>query len=81
MPALTHADYDDEDRRKGLEDYFASYLQRDLADLGRMNDLEPFIRAQQAIALRTSRSINFAELGRLAGVSSPTAKKLVIVCL
>lgn len=77
MPALTHADYDDEDRRKWLEDYFASYLQRDLADLGRMNDLEPFIRAQQAIALRTSKSINFAELGRLAGVSSPTAKKFM----
>lgn len=77
MPALTHADYTDEDRRKWLEDYFASYLQRDLADLGRLNDLEPFIRAQQAMALRTSKPINFTELGRLAGVSSPTAKKFM----
>ena len=77
MPALTHADYSHEDRRKWLEDYFASYLQRDLADLGRLNDLEPFIRAQQAIALRTSKPINFTELGRLAGVSSPTAKKFM----
>ena len=77
MPALTHADYSNEDRRKWLEDYFASYLQRDLSDLGRLNDLEPFIRAQQAIALRTSKLINFTELGRLAGVSSPTAKKFM----
>jgi predicted AAA+ superfamily ATPase len=77
MPALTHTDFDDEDKRKWLEDYFTSYLQRDLLDLGRLNDLEPFIRAQQAIALRTSKTINFTELGRLAGVSSPTAKKFL----
>ena len=77
MPALIHTDFDDEDRRKWLEDYFSSYLQRDLSDLGRINDLEPFIRAQQAIALRTSKLINFTELGRLAGVSSPTAKKFM----
>jgi predicted AAA+ superfamily ATPase len=77
MPVLTHAGYDHEDRRKWLEDYFASYLQRDLSDLGRLNDLEPFVRAQQAIALRTSKPVNFTELGRLAGVSSPTAKKFM----
>ncbi|MDY6952657.1 MAG: AAA family ATPase [Thermodesulfobacteriota bacterium] len=77
MPALTQEDYTNEDRRKWLEDYFASYLQRDLSDLGRLNDLEPFVRAQQAIALRTSKLINFTELGRLAGVSSPTAKKFM----
>lgn len=77
MPALTHTDFDDEDRRKWLEDYFSSYLQRDLLDLGRISDLEPFIRAQQAIALRTSKPINFTELGRLAGITSPTAKKFM----
>lgn len=77
MPALTHTDFDDQDRRKWLEDYFTSYLQRDLLDLGRLNDLEPFIRAQQAIALRTSKLINFTELGRLAGVTSPTARKFM----
>ncbi len=77
MPALTHPDFDDEDRRKWLEDYFSSYLQRDLLDLGRLNDLEPFIRAQQVIALRTSKLINFTELGRLAGITSPTAKKFM----
>jgi predicted AAA+ superfamily ATPase len=63
--------------KEWLRDYFASYLQRDLSDLGRLNDLEPFVRAQQAIALRTSKPINFTELGRLAGVSSPTAKKFM----
>ena len=77
MPVLTHTDFDDHDRRKWLEDYFTTYLQRDLFDLGRLNDLEPFIRAQQAIALRTSKLINFTELGRLAGVTSPTAKKFM----
>lgn len=77
MPVLTRPDYDDEDRRKWLEDYFFSFLQRDLSDLGRLDDLDPFVRAQQAIALRTSKPINFTELGRLAGVSSPTAKKFM----
>ena len=77
MPALTHHGYNDEDRRKWLEDYFSTYLQRDLSDLGRLNELEPFIRAQQATALRTTRPINFSELGRLSGVSPQTAKKFM----
>lgn len=77
MPALLHNDFTLEDRKNWLEDYFATYLQRDLSDLARFNDLEPFVRAQQAIALKTSKTINYSELGRLAGVSSPTAKKFM----
>lgn len=77
MPALVQSDFTPEDRRNWLEDYFATYLQRDLSDLARLNDLEPFVRAQQAIALKTSKTINYSELGRLAGVTSPTAKKFM----
>mgnify|MGYP005850154421 CR=1 FL=1 len=77
MPALLHPDFTAEDRRKWLEDYFATYLQRDLSDLGRLDDLEPFVRVQQAIALKTSKTVNYSELGRLAGVTSPTAKKFL----
>ena len=77
MPALVQRDFTLEDRRMWLEDYFATYLQRDLSDLARLNDLEPFVRAQQAIALKTSKTVNYSELGRLAGVTSPTAKKFI----
>ena len=77
MPALVHPEFTSADRRHWLEDYFATYLQRDLSDLGRLDDLEPFVRAQQAIALKTSKTINYSELGRLAGVTSPTAKKFL----
>ncbi len=75
MPVLTHAGYDDEDRFAWLQDYQATYLQRDLADLARLDRLEPFARAQQAAAMRVSRPLNYAELGRLSGVSAPTAQQ------
>jgi predicted AAA+ superfamily ATPase len=77
MPALVRPDFTPEDRRNWLADYFTTYLQRDLSDLGRLDDLEPFVRAQQAVALKTSKTINYSELGRLAGVTSPTAKKFL----
>jgi len=77
MPVLTGEGWTDEDRFEWLADYQATYLQRDLGDLAQLERLEPFVRAQQAAALRTARSINFSELARLADVAPATAKKFV----
>jgi predicted AAA+ superfamily ATPase len=77
MPVLTGEGWTDEDRFEWLADYQATYLQRDLGDLVQLERLEPFVRAQQAVALRTARSINFSELARLADVAPATAKKFV----
>lgn len=77
MPALIHPEFTEEDRQHWLQDYFLTYLQRDLADLFRMNDLDPFVRTQQILALKTGKTINYSELGRFAGVTSPTAKKFM----
>lgn len=77
MPALLAGDWNDEDRAEWLEDYQATYLQRDLSDLAQLERLEPFVRAQQAAALRTGQTINFSELARLADVAPPTARKFM----
>ena len=58
MPALVHPDFTAEDRQHWLQDYFLTYLQRDLSDLARMNDLDPFVRTQQVLALKTGKTVN-----------------------
>lgn len=77
MPALHAEAWTDEDRREWLRDYQTTYLQRDLADLARLDRLEPFARAQKAAALRASQPVSFADLARLADVSPPTAKQFM----
>lgn len=58
-----------------LEEYCQSYLQRDLADLGRVGDLEDFVRLEKVAAVRTASTINFADLARDADLAPLTAKK------
>lgn len=77
MPALHAADWTDDDRHEWLRDYQSTYLQRDLRDLARIDRLEPFVRAMQAAALRSSQPINFSELARLAGVAPQTARQFM----
>jgi predicted AAA+ superfamily ATPase len=74
MPALIAPDMDDTDRMDWLRDYQELYLQRDLADLARLSDLEPFARAQKIAALRSGELIQYAALGAAAGVGAATAK-------
>ena len=52
MPSLIPPDMTDADRMDWLRDYQELYLQRDLGDLARRSDLEPFARAQKLAALR-----------------------------
>ncbi len=63
------------DRWLWLEEYCQTYLQRDLADLGRVADLDDFLRLQKVAAARTATTVNFADLARDADLSPMTAKK------
>ena len=73
MPALL--DLSDEERWKWLKDYEYTYLERDLADLARIDDLMPFRKFQRLAALRSSKLLNYSEISRDAGVSVDTARR------
>jgi predicted AAA+ superfamily ATPase len=73
MPALLPLS--DEDRWKWLKDYEYTYLERDLSDLARLDDLEPFTKFQRLSALRSGRLLNYSELARDAAVSVDTARR------
>lgn len=58
-----------------IRDYEQTYLERDLSDLARLHDLQPFRTFQKLSALRSSQLINYSELARDAKVSVDTAKR------
>ncbi len=72
MPALLPLN--DTERTKWLRDYEYTYLERDLADLARLNDLLPFRKLQKLTALRSANLLNFSELARDAAISVQTAR-------
>ncbi len=73
MPELLGLD--DSERREWLRSYDITYLERDLGDLARLDDLAPFRRFQQLAALRTGALLSYADLARDAGVSPATARR------
>jgi uncharacterized protein len=73
MPALLNIPK--EERRKWLRDYEFTYLERDLTDLARLSDLQPFRLFQKLAALRSSQLLNYSELARDAGLSVDTARR------
>lgn len=73
MPALLSLS--DEERWKWLKDYEYTYLERDLSDLARMDDLEPFRKFQKLSALRSGKLLNYSELARDASLSVDTARR------
>lgn len=73
MPALLHLI--PEERGQWLKDYEYTYLERDVADLARLDDLMPFRKFQRLAGLRSGRLLNYAELARDAGVSVDTARR------
>ena len=75
MPALLDPQMNDQDRLVWLRDYQELYLQRDLGDLARLSDLEPFARTQKIAALRSGELLQYAALGASAGISANTAKR------
>jgi len=64
-----------EERWKWLRDYEYTYLERDLADLVRLDDLEPFRKFQRLSSLRSAQLLNYSELARDASVSVDTARR------
>lgn len=77
MPALYGHNLGEADARDWLEQYVSAYLQRDIRDLARMNDLDSFVKAERALATRCAQTVNFSDLARLSGISPATAKKFV----
>ncbi len=78
MPALF-------DREHDLEAFYSSYLntyiQRDIKDLTQVADELSFVRFLQACAARTSHMVNYSELAKDVGISSPTAKQWLSILI
>jgi predicted AAA+ superfamily ATPase len=73
MPALLPLSEDD--RWLWLKNYGYTYLERDLADLARLDDLSPFRKFQQLSALRSGMLLNYSELARDTGISVDSARR------
>ena len=73
MPALLPLA--DDERWKWLRDYEYTYLERDLGDLARLDDLVPFRTFQKLSALRSGQLLNYSELARDASLSVDTARR------
>lgn len=74
-PAL--AAIEEDDRAAWLRDYRRIYLERDLADLGRVSDLDQFALAQNLLAARTAQLLSYSEVARELGVAVNTVKRYV----
>ena len=73
MPALLRLD--DADKRQWLQSYGHTYLERDLGDLARLADLNPFRELQRLAALRSGGILSFSELARDAALSTSTVRR------
>jgi len=73
MPGLLPLN--DTRRLQWLRSYEATYLERDLGDLARLDDLKPFRRFQKLAALRSGKMLSFSELARDSGVAVETARR------
>ncbi|MFY9823091.1 MAG: ATP-binding protein [Thermoanaerobaculia bacterium] len=73
LPALLQ--YPVEERREWLDAYQATYLERDLADLANLRDLEAFAHCHRLAALRAGRILIYSELARDAGLPVTTVRR------
>ncbi len=73
MPELLRLS--EEDRRLWLRSYRQTFLERDLSDLARLSDLEPFRKLQESAMLRTGGLLSYSELARDAGVGTNTVRR------
>lgn len=74
-PALVDGEMTDEERFVWLRDYVRTYLERDVRDLTRMRDLEPYIILQRLLAAQTAQTVVASNLAADAGVTGKTAKQ------
>ncbi|MDR0513677.1 MAG: ATP-binding protein [Coriobacteriaceae bacterium] len=59
--------------------YINTYLQRDIKDLTQVADEMAFMNFMSVVAARTARPIQYEEIAREVGISSPTAKSWLSV--
>jgi len=64
-----------EERMTWLRDFRRTYLERDLADLGRVADLDQFALAQNLLAARSAQLLSYSEVSRELGVAVNTVKR------
>jgi predicted AAA+ superfamily ATPase len=67
----------DKERPAWLRDFRRTYLERDLADLGQVADLDQFAQAQNLLAARTGQLLSYSEVSRDLGVAVNTVKRYV----
>lgn len=75
MPTLLHLE--ESERRKWIKDYEYTYLERDLADLARLKDLQLFRTFQKISSLRSGNLLNYSELARDTGLSVDTSRRYI----
>lgn len=63
------------DRKQWLRSYLYTYLERDLSDLVRLNDFEPFKKLQRLSSLRSAKLLSYSELAKDAGISIDTTRR------
>jgi uncharacterized protein len=73
MPALLHLS--EGNRWEWLKNYGYTYLERDLGDLARLDDLMPFRKFQRLSALRSGMLLNYSQIARDTGISVDTARR------
>ncbi len=73
MPALLPLS--EPQRWQWLKNYGYTYLERDLSDLARLDDLMPFRKFQKLSALRSAMLLNYSELARDTGISVDTSRR------
>ncbi|MFZ5807050.1 MAG: ATP-binding protein [Verrucomicrobiota bacterium] len=74
FPALTHAEHQGHPW-EWLRDYRRTYLERDLADIGRPHDLDQFARAQKFFASRVATILDQNAIAQDLGVTVPTVRR------
>lgn len=71
-PALTCTD--DADWEMFYDSYIQSYIERDVRDLGSISNELTFLKFIRAVAARTGQLLNYSDISKDVGVSSPTIK-------
>lgn len=65
----------DDDRRMWFRSFQQTYLERDLVDLVRLADLQPFRKLQRLAMLRSGELVNYASLAQDAQIAASTARR------
>lgn len=75
FPALWASPEASPSRERWYQGYVATYLERDIRNLLNIGSLRDFERFLRACAARCGQTLNFSEIGRDVGISTPTSKQ------